>query len=226
MLQIYYILKYIIINKQCKHDITYSIKPFSKNDLLALATLSLRVKYQTEITDPDITEKKYIKDKSAIEEFLRDFLPESVEFDTDDVSRVVSLFEHLNGFSLFKTKKCFIDYAQHSPYFGFTIFPVKPLNRLDLPRDCYLALSPNGVTICDQTSKEILKSYTLNEIIRWGYSDDVFTIDVGTLVSNDQLSFKIEKNEYGVMTHKPVHISDMLETYLMLAMQGKKNTTD
>lgn len=41
-------------------------------------------------------------------------------------------------------------------------------------------------------------------------------------MSNDQLSFKIEKNEYGVMTHKPIHISDMLETYLMLSMQRKQ----
>lgn len=95
---------------------------------------------------------------------------------------------------------------------------------MDLPRDCYLALSPSSVTICDQTSKDILKSYSLNEIIRYGYTEDIFTIDVGTLVSNDQLSFKIEKNEYGVMTHKPIHISDMLETYLMLSMQRKQIT--
>lgn len=167
-------------------------------------------------------------------EFLKNFLPASVEFETDDISRVASLFESLN-FNVFDTKRGFIEYAEKSPYFGFTVFPVRvllfyllfylqPLNRLDLPRDCYLALSPSSVTICDQTSKDILKSYSLNEIIRYGYTEDIFTIDVGTLVSNDQLSFKIEKNEYGVMTHKPIHISDMLETYLMLSMQRKQIT--
>lgn len=95
------------------------------------------MKYLSEVNDGDITESKYIRDKSIIEylllccyiiyinrDFLRNFLPASVEFETDDISRVASLFESLN-FNIFDTKRGFIEYAEKSPYFGFTVFPVR-----------------------------------------------------------------------------------------------------
>lgn len=95
----------------------------------------MRVKYLSEVNDGDITEARYIRDKSIIEyifiyykyrEFLKNFLPASVEFETDDISRVASLFESLN-FNVFDTKRGFIEYAEKSPYFGFTVFPVRVL---------------------------------------------------------------------------------------------------
>lgn len=70
---------------------------------------------------------------------------------------------------------------------------------MDLPQDCLLSITVDGIVILDRTSKEILKSFSFNDIIRWGVSETMISFDVGTIVRNDQYCFELEKYRESVI---------------------------
>ncbi|XP_053676169.1 talin-2 [Anopheles nili] len=144
---------------------------------------------------------------------LREFLPASY-VRTKNIERKIFV-EHrkLIGVSELDAKYCYTKTARELPTYGVTFFLVKEKmtgkNKL-VPR--LLGVTKDSVLRLDETTKEILKSWPLTTVRRWGASPNTFTLDFGDYADS----------YYSVQTTEAEQIVQLIAGYIDIILKKKQ----
>ncbi|XP_040164049.1 talin-2 isoform X7 [Anopheles arabiensis] len=144
---------------------------------------------------------------------LREFLPASY-VRTKNIERKI-FAEHRKhvGLSDLDAKYEYTKTARELPTYGVTFFLVKEKmtgkNKL-VPR--LLGVTKDSVLRLDETTKEILKSWPLTTVRRWGASPNTFTLDFGDYADS----------YYSVQTTEAEQIVQLIAGYIDIILKKKQ----
>ncbi|XP_023248015.1 talin-2 [Copidosoma floridanum] len=144
---------------------------------------------------------------------LREFLPQSY-FKVKGIERKVFVeYKKHNGLSEVDAKVLYTKTARSLNTYGVTFFLVKEKmkgkNKL-VPR--LLGVTKDSVLRLDEKTKEILKTWPLTTVRRWGASPNTFTLDFGDY--SDQY--------YSVQTTEAEQILQIISGYIDIILRKQK----
>lgn len=146
---------------------------------------------------------------------LKEFLPSSYSGDKKAVEKRI-FPEHRKhiGLSEIDAKVLYTKTARELPTYGVTFFLVKEKlqgkNKL-VPR--LLGVTKDSVLRLDEKTKEILKTWPLTTVRRWGASPKTFTLDFGDYA--DQY--------YSVQTTEAEQIVQLISGYIDIILKKKQS---
>lgn len=145
---------------------------------------------------------------------LKEFLPQSYARVKNIEKKVFAEHRKHIGLSELDAKVLYTATARELPTYGVTFFLVKEKmhgkNKL-VPR--LLGVTKNSVLRLDERTKEILKTWPLTTVRRWGASPNTFTLDFGDYA--DQY--------YSVQTTEAEQIVQLIAGYIDIIMKKKQN---
>lgn len=146
---------------------------------------------------------------------LKEFLPGSYSTDKKTVEKKI-FAEHRKhvGLSEIDAKVEYTKTARELPTYGVTFFLVKeklPSKNKLVPR--LLGVTKDSVLRLDEKTKEILKTWPLTTVRRWGASPKTFTLDFGDYADS----------YYSVQTTEAEQIVQLISGYIDIILKKKKS---
>ncbi|XP_060859368.1 talin-1-like isoform X1 [Metopolophium dirhodum] len=145
---------------------------------------------------------------------LKEFLPQSYTKIKGIEKKIFSEHKNHVGLSELDAKVLYTKTARSLPTYGVTFFLVKEKmkgkNKL-VPR--LLGVTKDSVLRLDERTKEILKTWPLTTVRRWGASPNTFTLDFGDY--SDQY--------YSVQTTEAEQILQLISGYIDIILKKKKS---
>lgn len=145
---------------------------------------------------------------------MKEFLPQSYARVKGIEKKVFGEHRKHIGVSELDAKVLYTKTARELPTYGVTFFLVKEKmhgkNKL-VPR--LLGVTKNSVLRLDEHTKEILKTWPLTTVRRWGASPNTFTLDFGDYA--DQY--------YSVQTTEAEQIVQLISGYIDIILRKKQN---
>jgi talin len=145
---------------------------------------------------------------------LREFLPSSYVRVKNIEKKVFAEHKKHFGLSELDSKMLYTKTARELPTYGVTFFLVKEKmtgkNKL-VPR--LLGVTKDSVLRLDERTKEILKTWPLTTVRRWGASPNTFTLDFGDYA--DQY--------YSVQTTEAEQIVQLIAGYIDIILKKKQS---
>ncbi|CAH1732141.1 unnamed protein product [Aphis gossypii] len=145
---------------------------------------------------------------------LKEFLPQSYTKIKGIEKKIFSEHKNHIGLSELDAKVLYTKTARSLPTYGVTFFLVKEKmkgkNKL-VPR--LLGVTKDSVLRLDERTKEILKTWPLTTVRRWGASPNTFTLDFGDY--SDQY--------YSVQTTEAEQILQLISGYIDIILKKKKS---
>lgn len=145
---------------------------------------------------------------------LKEFLPQSYARVKNIEKKVFAEHRKHIGLSELDAKVSYTKTARELPTYGVTFFLVKEKmhgkNKL-VPR--LLGVTKSSVLRLDERTKEILKTWPLTTVRRWGASPNTFTLDFGDYA--DQY--------YSVQTTEAEQIVQLIAGYIDIILKKKQN---
>ena len=145
---------------------------------------------------------------------LREFLPTSYVRVKNIEKKVFAEHKKHVGLSELDSKMLYTKTARELPTYGVTFFLVKEKmtgkNKL-VPR--LLGVTKDSVLRLDERTKEILKTWPLTTVRRWGASPNTFTLDFGDYA--DQY--------YSVQTTEAEQIVQLIAGYIDIILKKKQS---
>lgn len=145
---------------------------------------------------------------------MKEFLPQSYARVKGIEKKVFGEHRKHIGVSELDAKVLYTKTARELPTYGVTFFLVKEKmhgkNKL-VPR--LLGVTKNSVLRLDEHTKEILKTWPLTTVRRWGASPKTFTLDFGDYA--DQY--------YSVQTTEAEQIVQLISGYIDIILRKKQN---
>ncbi|XP_035914111.1 talin-2 isoform X3 [Anopheles stephensi] len=144
---------------------------------------------------------------------LREFLPASYVRTKNIERKIFAEHRKLIGLSELDAKYVYTKTARELPTYGVTFFLVKEKmtgkNKL-VPR--LLGVTKDSVLRLDETTKEIMKSWPLTTVRRWGASPNTFTLDFGDYADS----------YYSVQTTEAEQIVQLIAGYIDIILKKKQ----
>ncbi|XP_035784770.1 talin-2-like isoform X2 [Anopheles albimanus] len=144
---------------------------------------------------------------------LREFLPSSYVRTKNIERKIFAEHRKLIGLSDLDAKYRYTKTARELPTYGVTFFLVKEKmmgkNKL-VPR--LLGVTKDSVLRLDELTKEILKSWPLTTVRRWGASPNTFTLDFGDYADS----------YYSVQTTEAEQIVQLIAGYIDIILKKKQ----
>lgn len=145
---------------------------------------------------------------------LKEFLPQSYAKVKNIEKKLFAEHRRHVGISEIDAKVLYTKTARELPTYGVTFFLVKEKmhgkNRL-VPR--LLGVTKDAVLRLDEETKEILKTWPLTTVRRWGASPKTFTLDFGDYA--DQY--------YSVQTTEAEQIVQLIAGYIDIILKKKQS---
>eukprot|EP00792_Barthelona_sp_PAP020_P007248 TRINITY_DN3131_c1_g2_i1.p1 TRINITY_DN3131_c1_g2~~TRINITY_DN3131_c1_g2_i1.p1 ORF type:complete len:345 (-),score=110.82 TRINITY_DN3131_c1_g2_i1:312-1319(-) len=208
----------IFVYEQSRVDVVTSKYFCSEEDAVQLAALTVQVNFGDH--RPDSHQVGLLSKKIA------DYVPvKLLENHTVQEWEEMILEKHkeLVGVSNDEAKKQYLDICRSWPCYGCEFFPAKYQSDGDrsegLPKDIYLAVSVNGIQVCNM-QKEIEQTFIYDDIISWGTSPKTFVFSYGDSHASRRHSFS---------TKEGTTIALLVQGYvnlIILKLQGENNAVD
>lgn len=145
---------------------------------------------------------------------MKEFLPQSYARVKNIEKKVFAEHRRYIGISEIDAKVLYTKTARELPTYGVTFFLVKEKmhgkNKL-VPR--LLGVTKDSVLRLDERTKEILKTWPLTTVRRWGASPNTFTLDFGDYA--DQY--------YSVQTTEAEQIVQLIAGYIDIILKKKQS---
>lgn len=145
---------------------------------------------------------------------LKEFLPHSYTRVKGIEKKIFAEQKTHAGVSEIDAKVAYTKTARELPTYGVTFFLVKEKlmskNKL-VPR--LLGVTKDSVLRLDEHTKEILQTWPLSTVRRWGASPNTFTLDFGDYAAN----------YYSVQTTEAEQIVQLISGYIDIILKKKKN---
>lgn len=145
---------------------------------------------------------------------LKEFLPQSYARVKSIEKKVFSEHRKHIGLSELDAKVLYTKTARELSTYGVTFFLVKekmPGKNKLVPR--LLGVTKNSVLRLDERTKEILKTWPLTTVRRWGASPNTFTLDFGDYADA----------YYSVQTTEAEQIVQLIAGYIDIILKKKQN---
>ncbi|KAI5700033.1 hypothetical protein M8J75_013081 [Diaphorina citri] len=143
---------------------------------------------------------------------LKEFLPQSYVKVKGIEKKIFSEHKNHVGLSELDAKVLYTKTCRSLPTYGVTFFLVKEKmkgkNKL-VPR--LLGVTKDSVLRLDERTKEIMKTWPLTTVRRWGASSNVFTLDFGDY----------SDNYYSVQTTEAEQIQQLIAGYIDIILKKK-----
>ena len=169
--------------RQALYDVVSSRYPATDEECLRLAGIQLQVEFGP-------------GGFGITGETLHHFLPKRMCDNAEKVPEYISSIteEHEKQKSNTRTQAqaLYLEIVRAMEVYGSSFFFVEPQMSVDLPTECFLAVSPAGILVIHPETKEVLKRYEYSELPTWGHSGSTFVLHVGNLLKQDKLYFQTE----------------------------------
>ncbi|XP_072297186.1 unconventional myosin-VIIb-like [Eucyclogobius newberryi] len=169
----------------------------TKEDMIKLAGLLFRVQV-------DSDRSQFV----MIPRMLKDLVPAdqiTIMSPEEWKKHVISSYNQQSGITVEEAKVDFLQTISSWPTFGSSFFEVKQTCESSYPTNLRVAISKQGVSLIDPTTKELLVMYAFNRIIEWHSKGVQFQMSIGTLLR--AVTFVCESPKSETMT-------DLLRSYV------------
>jgi hypothetical protein len=168
---------------QAVYDVVNSVYMCKVDHAYTLAALQLQEKYGDAGSGC----------ASLIRNSLSKYLPERnltedpVETNIEEVLR---RYAQLQGVTQIEAQLSYLDFVKLFPSYGSSYFYAVPINCREYPKEVAIAVSPKGVAIVDNYSKEYIDNYLYESILTWGHTYNQFVLVIGPSYDQQKMTFK------------------------------------
>jgi hypothetical protein len=191
---------------QAVYDIINMVYLCKSEDACDLAALQAHARYG----DYDET-----KSMNILNDEIESYIPARV-FDTLDrttvIRTVAQRYSELVGYTALEAKIEYLDIAREIPSFGSSYFLVFNGSQ-KTGKEQVVSITPKGVFLIDNYTKEVNEEYPFDVILTWGQSQTQFVLAIGIGANKKTLSFKCNPG-------KGKEMSDLMTVY---SKEYKKN---
>jgi hypothetical protein len=182
------------------HDVLNMVDLCKNEDAFDLAALQLHEKLGVH------DEKRTL---NLLNREVERYVPSRV-FDMVDreviISTVSSRYAELDGYSSLEAKLEYLQIIREFPSYGSSYFLVTCSGLLCKgSKEVVVSITPKGLFIIDNYSKEFIKKYYFEDILTWGHSPSQFILATGTVTNKKTVSFKCTSGK---------EMNDMMSVYV------------
>ncbi|KAI9333340.1 hypothetical protein DFJ73DRAFT_50493 [Zopfochytrium polystomum] len=181
-------------------------QPCRYEDAITLAALQCQSQYGN--FEPDRHRPSFFK--------LKDMVSPDYRNHRDILKRIISDYEKLYGMSDLTAKFNYVQHARSLKTYGITFFAVKEkLPKRSKTSDILLGITKNTIVRMDVETKDILMSWPLTQLRRWGAASNSMTLDFGS--SPDSY--------YTVQTLEGEKISQLISGYIDIIVRKRRQAS-
>lgn len=185
------------------HDVLNMVDLCKNEDTFDLAALQLHVKLGAHQAG---------RTRQLLQREVERFVPSRV-FDMVDrdviIATVFSRYVELEGYSRAEAREEYMQIIREFPSYGSSYFLVTCSGLLSKgSKEVVVSITPRGLFVIDNYSKEIIKDYVFKDILTWGHSPTQFILATGTVKDKKTVSFKCTSGK---------EMNDMMSVYVACA---------
>ena len=187
------------------HDVLNMVDLCKSEDTYDLAALQL----QNKLGDYDAEKTAMILNRE-----VERYVPARV-FDMVDravvISSVCQRYSELTGYTSQEARLVYLQIVREFPSYGSSYFLVTS-GALSSKgsQEVVVAITPKGLFIIDNHTKEYIQNYLYEKILTWGHSPTQFILATGTVTSKKTVSFKCSSGK---------DMNDMMTVYVSASLR-------
>mmetsp|Transcript_4376 Transcript_4376/g.7469 ORF Transcript_4376/g.7469 Transcript_4376/m.7469 type:complete len:669 (-) Transcript_4376:237-2243(-) len=182
------------------HDVLNMVDLCKNEDAFDLAALQLHDKLGSH---DDKRTLRYLH--REVEKYIPSRVFDMVERDVI-ISTVSSRYAELDGYTSLEARLEYLQIIREFPSYGSSYFLVTCSGLLSKgSKEVVVSITPKGLFIIDNYSKEFIKKYLFEDILTWGHSPTQFILATGTVTNKKTVSFKCTSGK---------EMNDMMSVYV------------